>query len=106
MRAVQSSDTPPTPNSQSQIKKQRIRSFKNLSEVKNSEEVSYGPAVQTSKNTVDLRGMRVEEASHHLKLAINTTGAEQTFDSQSVPDLYVQVFPQASHFHYLSILNN
>ncbi|KAI3745531.1 hypothetical protein L1987_58645 [Smallanthus sonchifolius] len=77
MRAVQSSDTPPTPSSQSQIKKQgqRIRSLKNLSEVKNSEEVSYGPAVQTSKNTVDLRGMRVEEASHHLKLAINTTGA-------------------------------
>ncbi|KAI3795838.1 hypothetical protein L1987_38498 [Smallanthus sonchifolius] len=76
MRAIQSSDTTPTPNSQSQIKKQgqRIRSLKNLSEVKNSEEVSYGPAVQTSKNTVDLRGMRVEEASHHLNLAINTTG--------------------------------
>ncbi|KAK9051713.1 hypothetical protein SSX86_028341 [Deinandra increscens subsp. villosa] len=77
MRAVQSSDTTPTPNSQSQIKKQgqRIRSLKSLSEVKHSEEVLYGPVVQTSKNTVDLRGMRVEEASHNLNLAINTTGS-------------------------------
>lgn len=33
-------------------------------------EVSYSPAVQTSKNTVDLRGMRVEEASYHLDMAI------------------------------------
>ncbi|XP_076882333.1 uncharacterized protein LOC143530773 isoform X2 [Bidens hawaiensis] len=77
MRAVQSSDTiTPTSNSQSQIKKQgqKIRSLKNLSEVKNSEDVLYGPAVQTSKNTVDLRGMRVEEASHELNLAINTSG--------------------------------
>ncbi|KAL8268193.1 hypothetical protein R6Q59_001991 [Mikania micrantha] len=78
MRAVQSSDTIPTPtlNSQSQIKKQghKIRSLKNLSDIKNSKEVLYGPVVQTSKNTVDLRGMRVEEASHNLNLAINTTG--------------------------------
>ncbi|KAJ0641465.1 putative DNA mismatch repair protein MutS, core [Helianthus annuus] len=75
MRAVQSSsDTAPTPNSQSQIKKQgqRIKSLKNLSEVKNSEEIVYGPAVQTSKNTVDLRGMRVEEASRNLNLALST----------------------------------
>ncbi|KAK1424708.1 hypothetical protein QVD17_20043 [Tagetes erecta] len=76
MRAVQNSDTTPTQISQSQVKKQeqRIRGLKNLSEVKNSEAVSYGPAVQTSKNTVDLRGMRVEEASHNLNLAINTAG--------------------------------
>ncbi|GMH26932.1 hypothetical protein Nepgr_028775 [Nepenthes gracilis] len=33
-------------------------------------EVSRGPMVQTSKNTVDLRGMRVEEASHNLNIAI------------------------------------
>ncbi|KAF5760703.1 putative DNA mismatch repair protein MutS, core domain superfamily [Helianthus annuus] len=75
MRGIQSSsDTAPTPNSQSQIKKQgqRIKSLKNLSEVKNSEEIVYGPAVQTSKNTVDLRGMRVEEASHNLNLALST----------------------------------
>ncbi|CAK7350609.1 unnamed protein product [Dovyalis caffra] len=36
------------------------------------EEVSYGPRVQTSKNTVDLRGMRVEEAALHLNMAITT----------------------------------
>lgn len=33
-------------------------------------ELSYGPVVQTSKNTLDLRGMRVEEASHALSMAI------------------------------------
>lgn len=37
--------------------------------------VSYGPVLQTSKNTVDLRGMRVEEASHNLNLAINISGS-------------------------------
>lgn len=30
--------------------------------------------VQTSKNTVDLRGKRVEEASHHLDVAISASG--------------------------------
>ena len=34
------------------------------------EETSFGPAVRTSKNTVDLRGLRVEEASHALRMAI------------------------------------
>uniref|UniRef100_A0A0D9WBA2 Smr domain-containing protein n=1 Tax=Leersia perrieri TaxID=77586 RepID=A0A0D9WBA2_9ORYZ len=33
--------------------------------------VSFGPVVQTSKNTVDLRGMRVAEASHELEMAID-----------------------------------
>ena len=33
--------------------------------------VSFAPAVQTSKNTVDLRGMRVAEASHELQMAID-----------------------------------
>lgn len=36
--------------------------------------VSYGPLVQTSKNSVDLRGMRVEEASYHLDMAISASG--------------------------------
>nr|XP_043624435.1 endonuclease MutS2 [Erigeron canadensis] len=77
MRPVQSNDTTPTASSPSQTKKQgqRITNLKNLSEVRNNQEVSYGPVLQTSKNTVDLRGMRVEEASHHLNLAIDTTGA-------------------------------
>ncbi|KMZ63074.1 MutS2 family protein [Zostera marina] len=34
-------------------------------------QVSYGATVQTSKNTVDLRGMRMEEASNFLNLAIS-----------------------------------
>ncbi|KAI0500603.1 hypothetical protein KFK09_018817 [Dendrobium nobile] len=33
-------------------------------------EVSFGPAVRTSKNTVDLRGMRIDQASHKLQIAI------------------------------------
>ena len=44
-------------------------------EVSKDEEVSYGPVVQTSKNTVDLRGMRVEEASHCLNTAISSRGS-------------------------------
>ncbi len=40
-------------------------------EVNQNEEVSYGPKVQTSKNTVDLRGMRVEEAAFHLEMALS-----------------------------------
>lgn len=35
-----------------------------------NEEASYGPRVQTSKNSLDLRGMRVEEASHQLDIAL------------------------------------
>ncbi|KAL7604042.1 hypothetical protein Lser_V15G16454 [Lactuca serriola] len=73
------SDIIQTANSKSNTKKQggtrRIKSLKNLSEGSNSEVVSYGPVLQTSKNTVDLRGMRVEEASHNLNLAINISGS-------------------------------
>ncbi|XP_020676521.1 uncharacterized protein LOC110095353 isoform X2 [Dendrobium catenatum] len=36
----------------------------------NEGEVSFGPAVRTSKNTVDLRGLRIDEASHKLQIAI------------------------------------
>lgn len=31
--------------------------------------------MQTSKNTIDLRGMRVEEATHHVSMAINERGS-------------------------------
>lgn len=77
IKAVPSSDMTLMENSQLNIKKQgqRIRSLKNLSEASDSKEVSYGLVLQTSKNTVDLRGMRVEEASHYLNLAISTTGS-------------------------------
>ncbi|KAJ9690440.1 hypothetical protein PVL29_012870 [Vitis rotundifolia] len=50
---------------------QRRRILRNASDADKNEEVSYGPLVQTSKNTLDLRGMRVEEASHHLNMAIS-----------------------------------
>nr|CAD1821048.1 unnamed protein product [Ananas comosus var. bracteatus] len=43
----------------------------------NEEEASFGPAVRTSKNTVDLRGMRVEEASHRLQMAISGSRSRQ-----------------------------
>ncbi|CAL9060707.1 unnamed protein product [Musa banksii] len=39
-------------------------------EANKDEEAAFGPAVRTSKNTVDLRGKRVEEASHRLQMAI------------------------------------
>ncbi|GMP74694.1 hypothetical protein CsSME_00032044 [Camellia sinensis var. sinensis] len=51
------------------------KNARNLSEFSNDKEVSYGPVVQTSKNTVDLRGMRVEEASHFLNTAISSKGS-------------------------------
>ncbi|XP_011027849.1 PREDICTED: uncharacterized protein LOC105128046 isoform X2 [Populus euphratica] len=50
------------------LKRQVKQSF---SELNKDEEVSHGPRVQTSKNTVDLRGMRVEEAAQHLNMAIS-----------------------------------
>ncbi|KAF5955438.1 hypothetical protein HYC85_008294 [Camellia sinensis] len=53
----------------------QAKSARNLSEFSNDKEVSYGPVVQTSKNTVDLRGMRVEEASHFLNAAIGSKGS-------------------------------
>ncbi|CAJ1936454.1 unnamed protein product [Sphenostylis stenocarpa] len=42
-------------------------------DIRSSDDVSYGPVVRTSKNTVDLRGMRVEEASIHLEMTINAS---------------------------------
>ncbi|XP_057417288.1 uncharacterized protein LOC130711613 isoform X2 [Lotus japonicus] len=42
-------------------------------DVNSNDDLPYGPVVRTSKNTVDLRGMRVEEASIHLEMAINAS---------------------------------
>ncbi|KAL3851309.1 hypothetical protein ACJIZ3_013191 [Penstemon smallii] len=53
----------------------RLKNLKSLSETGKDEEVSYGPVVQTSKNSVDLRGMRVEEATLHVEMAINSRGS-------------------------------
>ncbi|XP_057764508.1 uncharacterized protein LOC130985523 isoform X2 [Salvia miltiorrhiza] len=52
----------------------RLENLKNLSETMKDEKASYSPVVQTSKNTVDLRGMRVEEATYNVEMAINTRG--------------------------------
>ncbi|KAL0442775.1 UNVERIFIED_CONTAM: Endonuclease MutS2 [Sesamum latifolium] len=54
----------------------RLKNLRSLSETMKDEEVSYGPAVQTSKNTVDLRGMRLEEATLHVNMAINAKGSK------------------------------
>lgn len=53
-----------------------LKGLKNLMETSNADEDSYGPVFQTSKNTVDLRGMRAEEATRYLEMAINSTGAK------------------------------
>ncbi|KAL9689607.1 hypothetical protein QQ045_009994 [Rhodiola kirilowii] len=58
-------------------KGQQTRDSPSISETR-TEEIPFGPAIQTSKNTVDLRGMRVEEASQYLDMAIGAT------DSRSV----------------------
>ncbi|KAJ1417640.1 Smr domain [Sesbania bispinosa] len=47
--------------------------FRGNLEISSNDDLSYGPVVRTSKNTVDLRGMRVEEASVHLEMAINAS---------------------------------
>ncbi|KAI8525509.1 hypothetical protein RHMOL_Rhmol13G0235500 [Rhododendron molle] len=54
-------------------KVQGSRNSRNISDLSNDEEDSYAPAVQTSRNTVDLRGMRAEEASHYLNIAISSS---------------------------------
>ncbi|MCL7047643.1 hypothetical protein MKW94_015802 [Papaver nudicaule] len=46
-------------------------------EINQNDEVPYGPAIQTSKNTVDLRGMRVEEAIRELDMALSATRSKE-----------------------------
>ncbi|CAM8903238.1 unnamed protein product [Rhodiola kirilowii] len=58
-------------------KGQQTRDSPSISETR-TEEIPFGPAIQTSKNTVDMRGMRVEEASQYLDMAISSA------DSRSV----------------------
>ncbi|PKA55762.1 DNA mismatch repair protein MSH6 [Apostasia shenzhenica] len=56
---------------QSRQLEKRQQYKKLFTEMKKDAEVSFGPAVRTSKNTVDLRGMRVEDASCNLEMAIS-----------------------------------
>ncbi|XP_042026945.1 endonuclease MutS2-like isoform X2 [Salvia splendens] len=52
----------------------RLENLKNISDSMKDEKVSYSPVVQTLKNTVDLRGMRFEEATFNIEMAINSRG--------------------------------
>lgn len=54
----------------SRLRRQQSGEIQRSSEDNKDEGVSYGPVLQTSKNTVDLRGMRLEEAALHLDMAI------------------------------------
>ncbi|XP_073038736.1 uncharacterized protein [Primulina eburnea] len=54
--------------------KRRLRSLSLLSENRKDGEISYSPVVQTSKNTLDLRGMRAAEAKLNVNMAINASG--------------------------------
>ncbi|KAJ8428865.1 hypothetical protein Cgig2_010807 [Carnegiea gigantea] len=70
-RGVQALEETTAASPSSPLKKQ-ARIPRNLDSLgkRKDEELSYGPMIQTSKNTVDLRGMRLEEASHALDMAI------------------------------------
>ncbi|XP_062096696.1 uncharacterized protein LOC133802411 isoform X2 [Humulus lupulus] len=70
IRAISIHNKKATTCSTPRVKKQS-REFQSPSGNSKEGEVSYSPAVQTSKNTVDLRGMRVEEASFHLDMEIS-----------------------------------
>ncbi|CAH9113779.1 unnamed protein product [Cuscuta europaea] len=54
--------------------KNNLKELRSLIAANYKDEDSYGPLLQTSRNTVDLRGMHVEEASHQLSMAIDTRG--------------------------------
>ncbi|CAM8916704.1 unnamed protein product [Rhodiola kirilowii] len=60
-------------------KGQQTRDSPSISETR-TEEILFRPAIQTSKNTVDLHGIRVEEASQYLDMAISLSST----DSRSV----------------------
>lgn len=51
-----------------------LKGLKDFLETSGRKEDSQGPVFQTSKNTVDLRGMRVEEATRYLEMAISSRG--------------------------------
>ncbi|KAM7263577.1 hypothetical protein ACFE04_001260 [Oxalis oulophora] len=73
--AIRSSRSNPATKPVSVMKKQgQLKS----SDVNNGENSSYGPSIQTSKNTIDLRGMRVEEAANELEMAIASRGPKST----------------------------
>ncbi|XP_072974209.1 uncharacterized protein [Typha angustifolia] len=72
MKLMQKSinDTSSTMSSYTKGKEQRQQSKRPMKAYKDGD-ISFGPVVKTSRNKVDLRGMRVEEASHHLQMTIS-----------------------------------
>ncbi|GMI93417.1 hypothetical protein like AT1G65070 [Hibiscus trionum] len=58
-----------------QRQEEQSREFPSNSDTTESGATTYGPLIQTTKNTVDLRGMRVEEAAHQLDMAIAQRGS-------------------------------
>ncbi|KAK7362856.1 hypothetical protein VNO77_04980 [Canavalia gladiata] len=75
IRAIPSGAKNSVITSSTHQRRQSVRNgeYRGNVDVKSDDDISYGPVVPTSKNTVDLRGMRVEEASIHLEMAINAS---------------------------------
>ncbi|XVE88027.1 hypothetical protein DITRI_Ditri19aG0035500 [Diplodiscus trichospermus] len=65
-----------SPRPSSKRQGEQNRELPSNSDATTSDAIPYGPLIQTSKNTVDLRGMRVEEAVHHLDMAISQRGSK------------------------------
>ncbi|KAL4386327.1 hypothetical protein GQ457_09G002350 [Hibiscus cannabinus] len=77
VRPISSSKKSDAISSRQSFKRQeeQSREFPSNSDTTDSGATTYGPLIQTSKNTVDLRGMRVEEAAHQLDMAIAERGS-------------------------------
>ncbi|KAK8524458.1 hypothetical protein V6N13_015480 [Hibiscus sabdariffa] len=77
VRPISSSKKSDAISSRQSFKRQeeQSREFPSNSDTTESGATTYGPLIQTSKNTVDLRGMRVEEAAHQLDMAIAERGS-------------------------------
>ncbi|KAL6562134.1 hypothetical protein OROGR_003141 [Orobanche gracilis] len=72
INALAGGNSVPASGSRPKRQVKRLKNLRNLSETIKDKEVSYGALVQTSKNTVDSRGMRVEEATLHVSMAISS----------------------------------
>lgn len=77
-------------------------------------DVSFGPVVQTSKNTVDLRGKRVSEAAFELRMAVDACRSYQVLfvvhgmGTGAVKDCAIDVLrkhPRVARFEDESPLN-
>ncbi|CAN0892439.1 Endonuclease MutS2 [Linum grandiflorum] len=74
IRATRGAKKSSTSNLMSQVKKQ-VQQIDSESQIEKPKE-GYSARVQTSRNTVDLRGMRVEAAARHLTAAISDREAQ------------------------------